>query len=427
MAIVRLTAPVPLRTSADLGEFTEVTSLPRALGPVTLSPVRHDPSGHLWLLSDGVIGGVDRVEYEGREISTWALQQASDHSGHAVAVLETQEQIEDPSTLRVSLRGELHPHTGQALDRPDLQIWYLLSQIGGYPIAQAELDDLRAWCQSTGLRTGGLIDDHTLSIQTWLDRLTQACGLAWSRDLPGWAAPWPPLAAEPVAEITTQHAPRMSAECSAADLATVLEIAYDYDWSVRDYRATLRLSAPSAVERYGEIVKRLQLGWIHDARAALAHGERWLAYYARPLWRISAAAPVGWAVIGDKVAIDHAFSPIAAGYATGRDWLATGLKLALEAPYGAAPAVILQRTSQGVQAEAAAPLIYEYQDTIATWLITDDGGEPLPGARVTLDNTLTRTASSTGHVQFTDVSPGRHVLRIEAIGHQARSMEVVVS
>jgi len=422
---VRLTDPLPLRTSADLGQYTTLFTLPRPMGLLTCNPVRYDGSGHFWLLADAPIGGVDAVSYQGRTISAWALQNGTDTSGHAVAVLETEEQIEDPADLAVTLRGERHPDTGQSLDRPDLQIEHLM-RLAGITLSAGRLDDLRAWCQSNSLTTAGLLDDHTLSVQGWLDRLCQGAGLAWGQNLPGLAQPWPPISSASVGTLTARESPTLSATCDADQLATVLELRYDYDWAAADYRGTLRLSAPSAVHRFGERLARVDLGWVHDARAAIAHGERWLAYRSRPLWRLEARATQNLAQIGDSITVDHAHSAINAGVVTRRTWRPTETLLQIEAPAGSASAVQVDAIAAGIGVDQITAPEYDYQAGQATVLITDSTGAPIPGARVTLDGGITRSADNQGWVQFS-VAPGNHSLYVQAIGYDPFTLPLVVS
>lgn len=423
---LRLTDPTPLRLTSNLGEFTQLSAIPCALGTVTLSPIRYDGSGYLFLLSDGIIEGVDSVEYQGRTISTWALRQSTDASGRPVSVLETEQQIESPSDLSVTLRGLLHPTTGEALDRPDLQIWYFLSEICGYDITQAELDDLRAAAQSAGLITGGVIDDSTLSIQAWLDRITAGSGLAWSRDYPGWALTWPPTLGDAVATFNRYHSPQIVSSSSAVDLATVLELQFDYDWAARDYRGSLRLSAPEAVARYGERIRRTTLPWVHDARAAITHAGTLLAYHARPLWTCTASAPPDIAQVGDTVDIEHAHAPITQGLVTHRSRGPIESQYTIEAPHGSAPTTQVDRLSSSVAIDGIEAPEFDYQSGLATVLIVNSDGDPLPGARVTLNGDTVRTADAQGWVQFA-VPAGEHSLYVVASGYEPYTLPLVIA
>jgi len=422
---MRLTDKIPLRTSADLGAYTEIYTLPRVLGQTAITPVRYDASGHLWLLSDGVIEGVDRVEMDGAPISAWSLQIGADDGGHPVSVLETQAQVTDPGKLRVSLRGELHPRTGQRLERPDLQLEFI-AQLAGLGLEPGQFDDLRAHCETAGLKTAGVLDDHTQTVQHWMDAVARGAGLAWSLEFPGIGLPWPQAPdADTVATLDAADSPRLGATAAARDLCTRLELEYAYDPSRNDRRAVLVLRAPTAIDRYGEITRRITADWLQDARAALAYGTRYLEYYARPLWTLTASAPISTVAPGQSVAIDHPLSPVTAGRLTERTRDAGGETWVLQAPAGAPPTVQIERSVAGVAIDPAAALLVQIQDDTAAVLITDPNGAALPGARVTVDGATTKIADAAGWV-YLPADNAEHELLIQYPGLTDQRLRVIL-
>lgn len=341
---IRLTDAIPLRTTAALGDYDRIQTLPRVMGKVTIQPIDID-GGRAWFLSDAPIAGVDAVTVDGKPYASWQLIQTTDRTGRAIAYIETLASISQES-ITVTLRGERHPTTGEDLDRPDLQLWYLLSHISGYPIEQAELDDLRATLQTAGIITGGVIDDHTTSLQTWVDRITQGSGLAWSRDTQGWALAWPPTPGDPTAELKPTNTRRLVAACEASSLATKAEVEFDYNWAEQGSRKTLTLNAPDQAERYGEIIKHIELPWIHDARAAEAAATRWLQYYSRPVWTIAAATTDKTIGVGDTVSIDHPHSPISLAVVTRKTWTPQATTLSLQGAHGDTPTIETSQTGE---------------------------------------------------------------------------------
>jgi len=420
----RLTDPLPLRTTEDLGQYTEIVTLPRPLGRCTLHPVPFDGSGYMWLVADGLTRSIERVEMDQREITPKAVHQDTDASGHPVTVIETRQQVESATDLRVALDGLLHPLTGGPLDRPDRQLWYTLA-VAGLDVAPADFADLAAWCETQGLVTGGVLDDHTVSVQSWLRMICAGAGLDWSSDRPGWALPWPPKEGEAtVEEITRYLSPGLPLESDADALCTIVDVRYDRQ--LGEYRGSLRVRAPGAVELYGERLKSITAGWIQDARSALFYGRRYLAYYGRPLWRGEATAPADFAMVGDSVAVDHSHAPVSVAHVVRRARRADGSRLTLEGPAGPAPEVELDRTVAAVDPDRIEGPLYEYGAPLPTWRIVDEEGRPMPGARVTLDGGETRTADPFGVVQF-DAAPGSHVLTVIAEGREPIEYPVVVT
>jgi len=419
----RLTELIPLRTTTALGEYTDIQALPRIAGHAILSPVRYDKSGHLWLICDAPIEGIDWVEHKGQRITAWALQQDVDPTGRAVSVLETQVQVEAPADLRIKVRGELHPQTGEPLDRPDLQIWWLLSEVCGYPIEPAELDELRAWCQTHNVRTGGVVDDHNTTKQTWVGRICAGSGLRWSRDLPGWAIPWPPESRQAVATITAAQAPRLSAQTNARNLITELEVLFDYDNSTGKHLGSITVESQQAKDRYGAQSAQIKTGWVRNLRTAQAYAERYLGYHARPLWASSGSVSHVQAVLGDWIEIDHPYCPPSTALLVGRHHGDTPDETwTLQAPAGAVPEVQIKRISQGVLADALATEVKIQADT-AEIKITDPDGQILPGARVIVDGAKTYTANSAGWI-YLPADQQEHLLLIQARGYADQTLKV---
>lgn len=423
----RYTDKVPLRTTADLGGYTELKPLPVVYGSVTIQPLRYDGSGHLWLLADHPISGVDRVELQGREISDWILQQAADDSGSPVAVLETKEQIAEPSDLRATVRGKMHPDTGETMTRPDLVLWDFLANVCEMPVTAADLDQLRS--DASDLAIGGVIDDNSATIQTVVDQITSNAGLAWSPAHPGIAKKWPatPVAPnDPRQSLTVKNAPTLYARASLSSLATVVEVAYGYEPASGDHRRTVRLVASERVGRHGRIEAKIKAGWLHDHAAAIAYGTRWLEYYSRPIWTVTASRYRGDFSPGETVSIDHPFSPPTVATITAMDRTETADRLTLEAPDGAIPTIAIESLSSGVAVDAMAAPLYEIQDDTAQILITSPEGVPLPGARVTINDSVIKTADAAGWI-IIPADPGEHSLLIQSPGFDDQLVRVWLS
>ena len=129
---------------------------------------------------------------------------------------------------------------------------------------------------------------------------------------------------------------------------------------------------------------------------------------------------------GDTVRIEHPHVPsglavVRARTLSRQDHLA---RLTLIISTGIVPAVTLAGRSR-LFSVAGESMIVQYRDGWATFTITDDHGNVLSGAAVTLDGTLTRNTDATGRVQF-KTQRGRHILTVNAHGYAPFEMEVEV-
>lgn len=188
------------------------------------------------------------------------------------------------------------------------------------------------------------------------------------------------------------------------------------------------LHAPESIDRYGRIEVDLDMPAVRTARDALALGSARLASLARAKWLVSAEVATSRRVpeLGDTVRLDHPFVPaglaVVRARAVMRDEMVATLSMILYA--GSLPMVTLISRSQQFDISGDA-LFIEYQDGWATFTITDDDGNPLAGASVTLDGTLTRTTDQTGRVQF-KTHRGTHTLTVVAHGYAPFEMDVTV-
>ncbi|CAK0759547.1 hypothetical protein CCP4SC76_3150004 [Gammaproteobacteria bacterium] len=84
-----LTDKLPLRESSVWPTFPSVYTLPHVYGAVRMSVQPYDGSGHFWFVADHPIQGVSAVLHEGKPYGNWQIQQATDTTGHSIALIET--------------------------------------------------------------------------------------------------------------------------------------------------------------------------------------------------------------------------------------------------------------------------------------------------------------------------------------------------
>ena len=419
---------IPLRSSSVWGSFSAPALLPHAYGRVTLTPLQYSQDRMLWCLADHPIQGVDKVTRDDVEVSAWAYQNTTDSTGHAVALLELAEPLADGERLAVTLRGKMQPTTGALLSRPDEILWDVLN-LCGMGLAITDLDAFRT--ETEGAAIAGVVDGSAGSVREQIDRIAGSIGAAWSAAMPGYAIAWPPTvsSSDPLATADTLSASDLTPSASHQDLATVIRVLYDYDWSTGKHRQALQIEAPAAIAQYGRIEREIDAGWLHTARQADQLARRLLAWYARPMWQITWAGDFGATLPpGGWVAMDHPTAPISGTHRLIQadiDMDRGRIALAITAPAGDAPMLSAAALSSAFDPLIQSGAAVVYQDGIATFTLQNDTGAPIGGATVTLDGGAQRISDSAGRVQFS-TGRGRHLLMIEAEGYNGMQIEVTL-
>ncbi len=192
MTLLTLPDKVPLRTTAVWGEFAELGALPWVWGRRDIQPVPYDRTGRWYLVADHVCAGLDRVERAGVVTTAPRLTNTTDRTGHAVALLDLGTPLRLGESLRVWVRGRLHPRTGALITNPADLLWDLLANLCGLDIQPARLDDFRAECAAAGLEASGVLSDSSQTVRSALDDICNSVGAIWSLRRQGIARLYPP-------------------------------------------------------------------------------------------------------------------------------------------------------------------------------------------------------------------------------------------
>jgi hypothetical protein len=236
---------------------------------------------------------------------------------------------------------------------------------------------------------------------------------------------------EPVcAEFTIRSMSDVSVAAQGADIVTVLNLQYDYDWSSGTYRKAMALEAPEQVERYGRIRRTMEAKWLQSPRQAYLLGERTLRYLSRSPWTIQFTDGIEAAAIppGVWVNVSHPHVPVSGRMLVMNSELspsAAEVRLTVEAIAGDAPEIVLAKLSEAYAPQLPDGISVTYVAGHAIFTITDEEGKPIPGAKVTLDGGLTLPADSFGKVSFQTVR-GVHHLKIQATGYVTQELDVTV-
>jgi len=428
-----LTGPIPLRDSVILDAYGEARRLPHGYGKMTVRPIRYDDTGRAWLVFDHAAGPLVSVTRDDEPYAAAELINRPDSQGHTVALLETADNISDDDALVVTVHGKRHPDSGAPVINPADVLWDILANICRQPITETDLTDFRIACATAGLAVAGVLGEGSaLSARASIDQIMTSIGAVWSDAMPGIARLYPveSLGSESVGTITPMAMAESAASgCGLSAIATHLTLRYDYDHAEGDYRRSITVRAPEAIERYGDGIppRIIDAAWLPDERSAADVATRLLQYYARPVWRTSidlvADAQLGGSLdIGELTAglVLDLQDPAAA--VTGPQLIAdclleepdgsTGAAIALEGHNTPAPAVeIAQRSSRvvGKSGETFA----RYRDGVAEIVALDDAGLPIPQALVSVGS-MSKTADANGIARFVGIDPGLYRVRIVA-------------
>lgn len=189
--VIPLSDPVPLRNSTAWGQFVSPVPLPVGYGRITITPIPYDNTGRLFFLLDHAIQAVDGVARDGAADTQYTLENTIDGEGHAVSLLRLARPAAANETLAVSLRGKMHPDTGELLTNPADILWDLLANLCGLPVGYGDLDAFRSRCRSIGIELSGVVASDTVTIRAQIDEIMASCGGVWSGGMPGIARVYP--------------------------------------------------------------------------------------------------------------------------------------------------------------------------------------------------------------------------------------------
>lgn len=417
-----LTDALPLRRATDLPHYRADAAeryLPWVFGRATLAPVPIDLTGQEWVIADHPVAEVVRVTVAGKATTGWQLQQRLDATGQPIAVLRlAQPTTTDP--VAVTVAGRRHPATGGLLTTPGDVVRELMRLCG-------HVEPVGAWAgldEHYGQTELGLVFDAPQPLREALASIIEPLHAVWS---PGWATTRAPGA--PVAVLDPLNTNTITARTDITALATVARVTYAHDWAAGAGRGALRLVALDALARWGELVLNLELPAVRRARDALAFASASLADSARATWTVTADvdARIGTLRAGQTVELAHPHAPAGLALLTtvvhDREQAVLHITATLYAD--AAPAIEMQRHSTAIDAATAAEPSVNYRDGVATFTVSDDQGNPLANAVVTLDGLNTANTNSAGQVQF-KTPRGPHTLTVRMPGFSVFELDVIV-
>lgn len=418
--MLSLSSELPLRSSTVLSEFRAVAPLPWVYGRVVLKPVPLDSDGRKWLLADHPIDGVDWVEVDGSRTMGWALINGLDDTGTPVAILH----LTTPSKIepKVQVRGARHYTAGYLLKHPaDIAVDVL--RRCGRPLTDDSFQALKD--EDPHLEVSLAVYDR-VTVRGLLELLFEPQGGGWKIYL-DTATAHTEASSQIVGDLTQYTADAVEAAADVREMTQTVEVRYATDHFSGGERAGLVVTLQPPSDHLPTAPLVVSAGCIRRARDALNLGYRVLSQVSSPAWTVTFACADAalYAEPGDSLLVNHPHLPPGTVYITGVERrlgesysVYTGK---LRQPEG--HTMVLKSRSSAIDAAATEPVQVIYRDGQATFTVTDEAGNPLSGAAVTLDGNTTRNTDRNGRVTFT-AARGLHTLAIYRSGYAPLEQEI---
>lgn len=415
------TRDIPMRTSADLGTFRDVETLPIRYGRnVPGKLISINQARTLWLWADHASLAIRSVTIDGQPFSAWSWRNDVDGNGHPITVVQTSEQIDDGADMVAIGDGALDADTGALLVNP-ADVARDLCRLGGLTVARSDFAPYRAECLSRNLELSGTVDRG--SLQAVMTRIAESTHSAFARQQAGYLRLLP-LSGSALATISPDSVLRADQD---GDIATRLRVRYGVE--EKGPRRSIEVRAPAVEVRYGVRSQDVDLPLIRDDRSAADVASRMLSQLSRPAYRIQCKRQLREWLPGDVASV----SVLALGISGDAMVQASQIGERSSSPtlllhVGTAPAISLVTVSQAYAPEAYAGATVTTQGANRVVTITDDSGRPIAGARCTLDRSLTRVSDSGGRVAYPSsaMGPGNHIIDVVATGYAAFQLTVVI-
>lgn len=418
----------PLRTAADIGNYTVDHYLPEVFGDLSDSPSPLIRLSETEFLAADHPATVVNVQVDRQEVHGWSASTATDSTGHSYCKVTMSATVDAGKIVTAGIVGRASPSTGQTLEHPADIMAYILS------VAGKDWDWSGLKAELPGLRLANRID-RIQSVRAWIDEIGRSCGVAWSAAR-ACAYPAPPGVA--LAQLDQLNSTVESCISTVQDAAATLALQFSWNAAKSTYAKTMKFSAsPSPFESTPPVPSvyvvapdvTIQAPWLRSAADAEALGRRLLVRLSRP--RASVNVKTGerlrstdWATLSSPLLpIDgpQDFFVLSAQAAFGdRTSILTG-----EIAWGDVPTIALTSYSKMASDTQTAGVEIAYVAGVATFTIQDDQGKPLANANVSLDGGAAKKTDAQGIVRFS-AKPGSHVLYVLAAGFAAFEIEVAL-
>ena len=415
------TRDIPMRTSADLGTFRDVETLPIRYGRnVPGKLISINQARTLWLWADHASLAIRSVTIDGQPSDGWTWRNDTDASGHPITVVQTVEQIDDGADMVAVGDGALDVITGALLVNP-ADIARDVCTRGGLAVDRGDFATYRAECLARNLELSGTVEGG--SLQSVMTRIAESTHSAFARQLAGYLRLLP-LSATASATIAPDSVLRADLE---GDIATRLRVRYGVE--EKGPRRSIEVRATAIERQHGIKSRDVELPLIRDDRSAADVASRMLGQLSLPAYRIQCKRQLREWVPGEVASV----SVLALGISGSAIVQSSQIGERSSTPtlllhVGTAPTISLVTVAQAYTPEPYAGATVATQGTNRIITITDDTGRPIAGSACTLDGSLTRTSDGAGRVSFpvSAMPPGAHTIDVIATGYSPFRLTVTI-
>ena len=415
------TRDIPMRTSADLGTFRDVETLPIRYGRnVPGKLISINQARTLWLWADHASLAIRSVAIDGQPSDGWTWRNDIDASGHPITVVQTVEQIDDGADMVAVGDGALDVITGALLVNP-ADIARDVCIRGGLAVDRGDFAAYRAECLARNIELSGTVDGG--SLQSVMARIAESTHSAFARQLAGYLRLLP-LSATASATVAPDGVLRADLD---GEIATRLRVRYGVE--EKGPRRSIEVRATAIERQHGIKSRDVELPLIRDDRSAADVAIRMLGQLSRPAYRIQCDRQLREWTPGEVASV----SVLALGISGDAMVQSSQIGERSSTPTlllhaGTAPTISLVTIAQAYTPEPYAGATVATQGTNRIITITDDTGRPITGAACTLDGSLTRTSDGAGRVSFpvSAMPPGAHTIDVIATGYSPFRLTVVI-
>lgn len=417
-----LSEAMPLRTTAALGDFSEVVPLPERFGDLTAAPFKCIRLTDRRFFAADHAMEVTEVFIDKQVTRSWASVLGSDATGRVWQELHFASPVPSTGIVTAAGRGRRSPVTGALIDSP-ADILARASELAG---RDDDWSGLRAECSRFNLVAGG---SFTLaqSVRAQMDEVASSFAAIWTV---GMARLYPSSnATRPILDLAPAEVSALQVFATVVDSADVLRLWYDWSDAADKPLHFIELTASPA--RYGGVAKEVTYKWLRTpqsaeivGRAVLARlaGERydvtfdssapiragqWVRPVAHPEWPLDGADPIIMVLVPE---IDPTAGTV--HVSTSETLLST-------------PAIAVSAHSVALPDTIEAGLSVAFANGVATFTLQDADGRPIAGAKISLDGDVAKTTDSQGQVSF-QTTAGIHRLSVDAVGFQSFELFVTI-
>jgi hypothetical protein len=409
---------LPLRSTRDLGDYSESTLLPHRLGDLSQSSfslIRLTSTE--WFAADHPMV-VTEAFVDGQQTAGWDYAVKSDNKGHSWTVVNFAAPVPAASVATARGRGKLDAVTGALIENPG-DIFAYIATLAGRP---ERWNAFRA--ESAGIRLAvNLADDAT--IHAYLDRIAQSTGAIWTPDMARLYPTDEPQG--PITSLSRFEVSQLQVSASITDTCDILRLAYDVEEATQrplrhmEFSATPQLvngavleitlpliRHPTDAESIGRRVMIRLAGRRYTVNATIARTDRrpgdWIQLTDCPSWPLDTDDPV-LMILAINASQNAKTTQITAEYVESN------------------PSVSITAHSVALPDVRSGSLDIEFRNGIATVRATDVDGRPIKDARVSLDGGIPHRTDFDGQASFI-ATRGAHSLLIEAAGFADEALQI---